>query len=169
MMRRTGLTLIELLAALILASVMTVALLRIVTLVATETRQLRREQADYVAAGVLADRLREDLINARGMQIERASISLVGFPGKQKAAGSVRYVTRSAGGTNVLIRVEGNRRERMWVGVGGLSIDSLEFDDDENRPARFAGLPAIGSLLRVTFSDDGGRVLFREVIRHHAN
>lgn len=169
MNRRIGLTLIELLAALILASVMTVALLRIVTLVATETRQLRRDQADYVAAGVLADRLREDLVNARAMQVDRSSISLIGFPGEQKVFAPVRYETRKAGATNVLLRREGNRTERMWVGLGGLVIDSLEFDDEEARPANIGGIPPIAALLRATMTDSRGRVLFSEVIRHHAN
>ncbi|MEL6104625.1 MAG: prepilin-type N-terminal cleavage/methylation domain-containing protein [Planctomycetota bacterium] len=169
MKRRHGLTLIELLAALILASVMTVALLRIVTQVASETRQLRRDQADYVAAGIVADRLREDLINARAIQIGRGSISLLGFPGDEKLFATVSYETRRIGATRLLLRREGERIERMWFGLGDLAIESLEFDDEESRPANIGGMPPIAALLRMTLTDATGRVLFSEVIRHHAN
>lgn len=166
---RIGLTLIELVAALILASVMTVALLRIVTMVATETRQLRRDQADYVAAGMLADRLREDITNARSMRFDARTLSLAGFPGHLKVFGTVYYETRSIGDRYVLLRREGNRSERMWVGVGALAIQPLEFDEEESRPTNINGLPPMPALLRVTFSDQTGRVLLSEVIRHHAN
>ena len=163
-------TLIELIVAIVLASLMMVTLIRVVERVAIENRQLKRQQTDLVAIGILADRLREDLINARGMRLARNRIELFGFVGDRKRPGKVDYVKQNFDGRDLLIRREGGRRELLWVGVGNILLEPLESEDEQTIPLEGAGgLPSAPSLLRVTMTDGNGRILFRELVRHHAS
>ena len=164
-----GFTLIEMIVALVLASIMMVGLLRIVTIVSLESNQLRGEQTDYVAAGFLADRLREDLINARGIVAGAGSIILSGYVTPQKVAGMIRYEQATIGRERVLVRRSENQSEVCWIGFGRFVFESYEEIDSETPvPEATGGLPAMPSRFRISILDDAGRVLLSEVIVHHA-
>ena len=166
---RSALTLIEMLAALVLASIMMVGLLRIVGVVSRETIQLRREQTDHAAAGFLADRLREDLINARRILVEPNRISLAGFLTGSMTTGVVRYEVINAADRRVLVRRVNEQSEWMWVGCGNLIYQSLQEVDPETpvmeAPEPFPPIP--GQFI-IGLTDEDGNLLFREGIDHHA-
>jgi hypothetical protein len=162
--------LIELVVSLVLASLMMVALLRIVAIVARETNQLRGEQTDHVAAGVLADRLRNDLINARGIVADAGSITLSGVSTRTNRPGKVLYQVVTGGGTPVLVRREGNQSELCWFGFGRFAFESYESIDAETPvPELTDGLPPAPSRFRISVSDWQGRRLLSEVIAHHVD
>ena len=163
-------TLIEMVVALVLASIMMVGLLRIVSSVSIESNQLRGEQTDYVAVEVLADRLREDLINARGMIVTAGMIELAGYVSEQNRPGTMRYEQVTIAGRRVLMRRIGNQSEVCWVGFGSFAYESYEEIDGETPvPEMTGGLPPVPGQFRVGIIDSGGRTLFSEVIRHHAD
>ncbi len=165
---RGGLTLIELIVALVLASLLTAALLNILGTVVRETNQLRGERVDGIAAGVLADRLRTDLINARGMVFDDQSLSLSGFVVGGQLPGGVRYRGRQIGNQSVLVREVGDRVELCWVGFGGFVIvPQDEVDVETPIPDGAGSLPPIPRRLRVSVLDRSGRAVVSEVIEHH--
>lgn len=167
---RNAFTLIELVIALLLAALLTAALLRIVTNLSAETRQLRRERIDRLAAGLLADRLRRDLINARGMSLSTQSLLLSGFVSPDLVPGNVSYERRLVGQTPVLVRRLKDQTEICWIGVGTLSVIGDEDVDGETPSADASGsLPPMPSQLRVSMTDVQGHVLIDEVVIHHAH
>ena len=164
-----GFTLIEMIVALVLASIMMVGLLRIVSVVSLESNQLRGEQTDYVAAGFLADRLREDLINARGIVASAGSMTLSGYMTAQRIEGMVRYEQTTVGQASVLVRRSGDRSEVCWIGFGRFVYESYdELDNETPVPESTGGLPAMPSRFRIAVLDVAGRVLLNEVVVHHA-
>lgn len=166
----SGMTLIELVVALVLASVLMAGLLQITTAVSSEAGRLRQQRTDYVAAGYLADRLREDLINARGMIAQPDSITLAGFASPGFIASIVRYEVRPVGRRRVLVRSSVDGVETCWVEFGQFSFESYEDTEDETVSQDVTGgLPAVPSRFRIGAVDANRRVLFDEVIRHHAN
>ncbi|MCA9140010.1 MAG: prepilin-type N-terminal cleavage/methylation domain-containing protein [Planctomycetales bacterium] len=165
---RIAFTLIEMVVALVLASLMMVGLLRIVTLVSIESNQLRGEQTDYVAAGMLADRLRMDLMNARGIVADFDSIRLSGYVGPQNTPGTIRYGQSIVGNRRVLVRDSGDQREVCWVGFGGFDFESYEQITAETpQPEMTGGLPPVPARFRIGVMNSDGRLLFSEVIQHH--
>ena len=180
---RRGFTLIELIVALVLASLLTAALLRIVGTIALDNAQLRRERSDDLAAGLLADQLRIDLINARGMAFDDRTLLLSGFIGKSQLPATVRYAQRQVGKHSVLIRQANDQTLVCWVGFGRFVI--VPQDEAEERvpgerlpgepdpaeatpmPDVAGGLPPIAGRLQVGMLDASGRLLFSEVVHHH--
>ena len=163
-------TLIEMVAALVLASLMMVGLLRIVTMVSMEANQLRSEPTDGVAAGMLADRMREDLVNARGMIASKDSLTLAGYVSSTNLPGRIRYDVTAIGTRRVLVRRLGNESELCWLDFGGFVIESFEDIDGETPvPEMTGGLPPMPSDFRIAALDGQGRVLFSETLHHHAD
>ena len=167
--RRRALTLIELVVALVLASVMLVGLLRIVSMVSKESSQLRREQTDYLAAGALAQRLRDDLINSRGLLVSDDSLTLAGFMGSGNRPATISYRRVVSGDRYALLRQYGNEVDLCWVGFGEFVLEPYELIDAETPlPEMTGGLPPTPAEFRIGVIDDEGQVLLSEVVFHHA-
>ncbi|WP_197455677.1 type II secretion system protein [Stieleria neptunia] len=163
-------TLIEMIVALVLAALMMVGLLGIVASVSTQSTQLHREQFDYVAAGLLADRLRNDLINARGIAAGADTLILSGYVSPQQVPGTVRYERAMIGSRRLLIRHIGRQRDVCWVDFGAFEFETYdEFDAEAPIPDMTGGLLPMPSRFRIAGRDAQGRVLFDEVIDHHAD
>ena len=164
-----GLTLIELVVALVLASLMLVALLRVVSVISIESNQLKTEQTDYVAASMLADRIRSDMINARGMVVDSGSISMSGFSTDEQLPSAVRYATQIRGRDVALYRITPNQSELCWFGFGRFEYQPFdEIDSETPLPDAAGGLPQIPARFLIRAYSSEGRVLFSEVIDHHA-
>ncbi|MCS7465530.1 type II secretion system GspH family protein [Stieleria sp. ICT_E10.1] len=163
-------TLIEMIVALVLASLMMVGLLGIVASVSTQSNQLRREQIDHVAAGILADRLRNDLINARGIAAGTDTLILSGYVSPQQLPGMIRYTQATIGSRRLLIRRAGGQRDVCWIDFGAFDFETYdEFDAETPVPEMSGGLVPMPSRFRIAARDAQGRVLFNEVIDHHAD
>lgn len=167
--QRKAFTLIEMVVALVLASLMMAGLLRIVTLVSIQSNQLRGEQTDHVAAGMLADRLRTDLINARGVVANAGSIRLAGYVGPQNLPGTILYEQSVVANRRVLVRHAGDQHEVCWIGFGGFVFEPYsEMDPETPLPEMTGGLPPMPARFRIGVLNSDSRPLFNEVIQHHA-
>ncbi len=179
-----GFTLIELLASAVLTAMMMAALMSVVWTSVRESKQLQKDEVTRWPVTQLADLMRRDFVNARGMAIQPGGVTLHGF--LEEAGDTPTYrigrVQYGAGGRpgdnpkrNLLVRTHtqnGNvSREAVWVGFGALQVEPLEEGDSENallvQPTA-GGLPACPGSFRVTLFSDTGQVLWREVIHHHA-
>ncbi|QEG02837.1 hypothetical protein Mal15_69580 [Stieleria maiorica] len=161
-------TLIEMIVALVLASLMMVGLLGIVLSVSKQSGQLRRDQTDHVAAGVLADRLRDDLINARGIAAGSDTLILSGYVAPQNVPGMIRYERALIGSRRLLIRRVSMEREVCWVDFGAFEFEAYdEFDPEAPVPEMTGGLLPMPARFRIAGRDSEGRLLFDEVIDHH--
>ncbi|WP_286177524.1 PulJ/GspJ family protein [Rhodopirellula sp. JC639] len=161
-------TLIEMIVALVLASLMMVGLLGIVLSVSKQSGQLRRDQTDHVAAGLLADRLRNDLINARGIAAGSDTLILSGYVVPQNVPGMIRYERAMIGSRRLLIRRVGQNREVCWVDFGAFEFEAYdEFDPEAPVPEMTGGLLPMPARFRIAGRDSEGRLLFDEVIDHH--
>ena len=86
--RRAGFTLIELVASALLAAMMMVALMNVVWSALRDTRQLKREDLSRSSAVLLAERLRTDFQNARGLSIQGGVVTLRGYLAEQLHSGA---------------------------------------------------------------------------------
>ncbi len=179
--RRSGFTLIELVASAVLAAMMTAALFRVVWSTVRETHQLRQSETTRWPSGVLVEQMRRDFQNARGMLVTRSGVVLHGFLDHDRSTrsstlriGTAQYLTIDHHGRTILMRsVTGSGetlREPVWFGFGALQIEPLETNSEEDAllddPAS-GGLPAVPGSFRVTMVADNGQTLWREVIHHH--
>ncbi|MEM6468519.1 MAG: prepilin-type N-terminal cleavage/methylation domain-containing protein [Planctomycetota bacterium] len=164
---RQALTLIELIVALVLASLLMAALLRITTDIARETRQLQTERTDWGAAGLLEERMRLDLLNARGIRTGQNSMTLSGFVRPQHVPSVIRYECFRRGDQSLLLRSVGGVNELCWIGCSSLLVESLEDADPETQSSAAAGLPPVPSALRFVLLDENGQAIVSARVDHH--
>ena len=174
---RCGMTLIELIVSALLASLMMTALASIVWSSARDTTRLRREAIDRFPITQLAQQMRTDFANARGMLVDQQGITLHGFLGSDPQThrpmltpGRVRYELERVANQSMLIRTTPASREPVWYGCSSLRIASMEQTDGEDRllpSAESGGFPPVPTRFRVTMVGEDGHILWREMIHHH--
>ena len=181
MKRRSAFTLIELIASALLAAMMMVALMNVVWSAARDTRQLTREGLLKSSVSQLAERLRADFQNARGVSLQGGVVTLRGYLAENTQTlettfqpGAIQYSAASVGAYRALVRTmigpTGAMREVIWVGFGDIQLEALieAEEEDELAPDPAAGgLPEIPASLRVTLTGQDGRIIWREVLHHH--
>jgi len=175
--RRAAMTLIELVVSAVLAGLMMTALTSIVWSSARESAQLQRNATANAPITQLAQQMRVDFANARGMMVDRQGVTLHGFLGATASSsrplltpGRIRYELVKRSGGNVLMRSTVKSREPVWVGCAMLRIEPLEQFDPESEALpqpESGGLPDVPGRFRVTMVGDDGQLLWREVIHHH--
>jgi len=179
---RCAFTLIELIASVVLAAMMMAALMNIVGSALRQMNQLQVAQANRFPVTMLAEQMRHDFFNARGMLVDGGGITLHGYIERNAVtdhpmlrAGRVRYEFAVTPRERVLVRAvataAGVQREPIWYGVGRLQVDLLEpmVAGETLTVEETGGLPAIPGNFRVTLVGSDGQILWREVIRHHAS
>jgi hypothetical protein len=179
--RSGGFTLIELIASVVLASMMMAALMNIVWSVLREMNRMQVAEANRFPVTILSDQLRQDFINSRGILADANGVTLHGYLDREAEsdqtsmlAGRVRYEIVASNRSRRLVRRtvsrSGARAEPVWYGAGSLSFESLE----ESQPGDLllgdetGGLPPAPGRFRVTMTGADGQILWREVIHHHA-
>lgn len=170
MIRRSAFTLIELLASAVLTAMMMAGLLSIVWSAVRESNQLRTADRQQASTTILAEQMRLDFQNARGMAVAPGEVILHGFLGEDQLPGRVVYSHVTNGRTGVLMRSGGRSRQIAWVGVEAFAIEPLQIIERENGdlPMPESGsLPEIPAIFRVILMGNGGRVLVRETVHHH--
>lgn len=178
--QQAGFTLIELVVSAVLTSLMMTAILGIVWSTLKQTQQLQKNETRRTSCSLLAQQMRIDLMNARGMRVEPTGITLHGFVARDDAsrnislrAGRIRYTIRNVNNKRMLARTsDGITWEPLWIDFGAIAIDALSFretDEETVAIAETGGLPEIPESFRITVSSDDGTVIWKEVIHHHAS
>lgn len=180
--RRNAFTLIELIASIVLASMMMVALMNIVWSVLREMKHVQAAEANRFPVTILADQLRHDFTNARGIIADAQGVTLHGYLDRDPEtdqltllAGRVRYELARSRQTGILVRrvvtAAGTRSEPVWHGVRSIQFQPLIQAEtgDELLGAETGGLPPAPSRFRITMLGTDGQILWREVIHHHAS
>ena len=173
--RRCGLTLIELVVAMVLASILMAAVVRIVAVVSRQTAHQKAQQAQGLASGHLMQRMQQELVNARGMVVSATGMQLEGFFGPEQIPDLIRYEVVNVGDRSCLVRRRGTDAQLCWVGFGGFVFQPWETSEGgESTAAVKSGLPGSLSQLprppaRFLFGwrDSDSTVLQQEVICHH--
>lgn len=180
--RANGFTLIELVASAVLTAMLMAGLMSIVWSSVRESAHLRQSHVRDASADLLVAQLRRDFQNARGMAVSDSQITLRGFLAEDRQTGlptllpgTVRYQRRVLANRAVLSRqaeAAGNiDRAVIWIGFDRLRIEPLVETDREDELVAdpvAGGLPAVPAAFRVTMIGTGNRVIWREVIHHHA-
>ncbi len=178
---RQAFTLIELVASAVLAAMMMVALMNVVWSATRDARQLQDAELARSSVTLLADRLRADFQNARGITTQGGVITLHGYLSEHPNTldpthlpATVQYLSAQGGTRRLLIRravsPSGSKSEPVWIGFGSLRIEPLSEPDPDDKLApdpAAGGLPAMPASLRVTLSGSDGQILWREVLHHH--
>jgi hypothetical protein len=175
---RHAFTLIELVASALLAAMLMMALLNIAWSAHRESNALRRASAGDFPFAPLADRMRIDFYNARGMLVDAGGVTLHGFVAEHPYSrqplllpGRVRYAAHRIGNRTVLTRRWQDRSaEPVWYGFLALRIEPLAEPDpqeDSWSAEETGGLPPVPLSFRVTLLGDHNRILWQEVIHHH--
>ena len=180
--QRNGFTLIELIASVMLAAMMMAALMNITWSVFQEMRRMKAAEASRFPITILADQMRRDLLNARGIQVDPSGITLHGYLDRDAKTdqpsllpGRVQYqVVDSRRSRQLVRRVVGESKtqsELVWQGVGKIEFESMmELEKgDVIVGSETGGLPPAPGRFRVTMTGADGQVLWREVIHHHAS
>ncbi|MGB7325359.1 MAG: prepilin-type N-terminal cleavage/methylation domain-containing protein [Rubripirellula sp.] len=168
--RRAAFTLIELVASAVLTAMMMAGLLGVVWSAVRESSELRKAEADRFPITILADQLRLDFQNSRGMSAIAGGVVLHGFMGDGSLPGRVAYQIQVSQAGSVLMRTDARSAEIAWVGATAIEIDAIAIvqpGDGDLPIAETGGLSPVPSVFRVTLRGRDGRVLFREVVNHH--
>jgi len=141
--RRFGLTLIELMATLVLLSVLLAVLSGLVPAFAKKTvqHQASNESLSREAFQAVAERVAADLINAESASVEGGCLTMTGWFGRNEKTGRAtdrihhcQYCI--AGGEEdsmLLIRHRGDKRELLLYGSFDLVIETIEPQADRSR------------------------------------
>ena len=169
---RRGLTLIELLVAGILTTLLMGSVLLLLRVTYADAARLSAETT--TPPTLLAEQIVRDLTNSRGVRIAPGRLSLTGFVGTRRRMptlqrGRVGYAVRRIGATPCLVRTEESgglaTREVVWVGVGSFQVIDLtpaDPDDPVRRDPDAGGLPPTPRLVQLQLTDKQGRTLINE-------
>ncbi|TWU58432.1 hypothetical protein Poly51_12100 [Rubripirellula tenax] len=167
---RRAFTLIELVASAVLTAMMMAALMGVVWSSVRQSAELRVAEVDRFPITILAEQLRLDLQNARGMTTIPGGVMLHGFLGDGSTPGRVAYNIKPLKSQTVLVRTDGKSAEIVWVGATSLVIESLSISERQEGDLPMdetGGLAEVPPVFRATLMGRGGRILFREVMQHH--
>ena len=175
--RSRGFTLIEVLVATVIGAILVVAVLGVLRTL------LRKEDMPPPAiSSVLAEQLRRDFSNARYFRETVSGVEISG-PASQSVAGEalwtqgtvafeVRRVSASESQAGVLTRRDSPLNERqagelLWLGVGGIRVDSFVLDESDlpiSPEAKAQGWRPLASSFELSLFDDRGNLWHRESI-----
>ena len=179
---RSGFTLVELVAALVIGSTLLVATLGVLR-TATRYGKLARSDAQLQPAiGLLSDQLQKDFVNARAISFGVNSVAISGYMGQssQQLAlepAIVVYEIRQAGTQFVLFRTETQplavkrRTFRQPLVVGATSLNVVvhsESESEDDGPDLSFGVPMrpIPDHLQIVIGDEDNQVLLQTDILH---
>ncbi len=178
--RRGGFTLVELLAASVVLSM----LLLVLVSVARTSRLQSARAADlsrrFPSTGLAGEHIERDLRNASGLQVTRDGVAMFGPISTDAGSGlqtlqpaRVQYQVRRIGGHTVLLRSEQSGRGQntnriVWIGASALRVEPVEPAPPASLDVRATGgLSPMPASLRVRILDASGNAIWEQIIRHH--
>ena len=185
--KRPALTLLEMLAATVIASMLFVALTSLLRTTANQERAVESKLERQPATQLLADLLRRDLTNAHYLQSSPSGVRLVGTIAQdwntREPTGrlaEVSYRVAKIGAVPWLLRREVHldvtstqraREELIWSGASAIEIlaDNQDFDDETLAPPpRYAvGMLPVPGLMAIVVRQTDGTPLLNMQVRHH--
>lgn len=183
--RSRALTLLEMIVALVLATLLMMALTGLMRSVSQASQTAAKPQPSSRALLRLRQQLQRDCLNARFYQASDKQLRLLGFLGTDGTTGRASWqwaevtwqiVERQE--TQLLIRHEQTLRQTpprrridpMWSGVGSLQVvsyDDAEEDTENGGASHPSGMKPAGSLFMVSFFDRQGQLILEETVFHH--
>ncbi len=172
-----GLTLIELVAALVLLSVLLTALTGLLPRFAARAadRQAALQLHDLHWTRVAIERLADDLMNAEVAEIDGRQLKLTGRLERDPVSrlmtdteGACSYRMISQPGRTLLVREQNGVRTLLGAGRITLTIQSLQRDGKVSTPVILSGLPSgpeqtqpleLAPRMRIALLDDTGQPL----------
>ncbi len=173
--RACGFTLIEVLVSTVIGVILVVAVLGVLR------NLLRNESMPPPAiSSILAEQLRHDFSNAKYFRKTSRGVEILG-PVSRSAAGDLLWTPGSVafevrrvneGETGVLTRRDSSPNERgagelLWLGVGGVQVDSFVLDESDlpiSPQAKAQGWQPLASSFELSLFDDRGNLWHRESI-----
>ncbi|MEC8557959.1 MAG: prepilin-type N-terminal cleavage/methylation domain-containing protein [Planctomycetota bacterium] len=173
--RACGFTLIEVLVSTVIGVILVVAVLGVLR------NLLRKESMPPPAiSSILAEQLRHDFSNAKYFRKTSRGVEILG-PVSRSAAGDLLWTPGSVafevrrvneGETGVLTRRDSSPNERgagelLWLGVGGVQVDSFVLDESDlpiSPQAKAQGWQPLASSFELSLFDDRGNLWHRESI-----
>lgn len=175
---RSGFTLVELVAASLVMSMLLMVLVSVTRSGDRQSRRARALQRSHPSVSILKDQIVRDVRNADGMRITAAGVELFGALATDPGTGAgthqpayVAYVVRSAGSRRVLMRTErtprgAERSQLAWMDCGGLQLSAA--GSFVSVTAAVSGsLPPIPEVVTVELFNSEGQAILQERIRHH--
>lgn len=176
---RRGFTLIEMLAATVVMSMLLIALANISRSSARQAQRADALRVQYPSTAIVADQITRDIRNADGYSEASGGITLFGAISTHPSTGYgthriavVTYAVRDVRGVPVLFRTEqqpsGVGHQRIvWMETGGLSVSSSGPTVPDADPNRTGGLTPLPATLNVELSNSNGDAIWSQRIRHH--
>lgn len=181
MRSRRGFTLFEMVAAMVLMTILFAAMTSLLRSFAVQRKALERIAERNPPTQQLAELLRRDLTNARFARRETNGLTLVGNLSREWGSrtptgrtAEVNYRTEVIAGEPWLIRREVHldvpstdrvREEPIWRGASGIELISLrEISNNENGGAGMLPMPARFKL--VVARDDNSALIELNVLHH---
>lgn len=180
--QRSGFTLVELVAALVIGSTLLVATLTVLR-TATRYNKLARKDAQLQPAlGLLTEQIERDFINARSIKIGINAVTIAGYmgessPGSTLEPAIVEYQiqpARQSTQQSVLFRNETQpladrktRRQPLLSNITSFNVIVIAESDDETDVAGVSfGLPMqrMPTHLQIVIGDDTGPVLIKDIL-----
>lgn len=177
---RSGFTLVEMLAATIVISMLLTALVSISRASARQAKQANDLRLKFPSTAIAADQITRDVRNADGYAAVDGGVVLFGAISSDPATGNgthqiarVTYAVQNVRGAKVLVRTEQQPRRPghqriVWIGTSGLSISPVGLVDNEDVDLnRTGGLSPMSAAFRLELSGSDGDPIWSQRIRHH--
>ncbi len=177
---RGGFTLVEMLAATIVISMLLTALVSISRASARQAKQANDLRLKFPSTTIVADQITRDVRNADGYAAVDGGVVLFGAISSDPATGNcthqiarVTYAVRNVRGEKVLVRTEEQSRRPghqriVWIGTGGLSLSPVGSVDNEEVDLHLTGgLSPMPTAFRLELSGPDGDAIWSQRVRHH--
>lgn len=183
---RSAFTLLEMVAAMVLMTILFAALTSLLRSFADQGRSLDRFAENNPPTQQLADLLRRDLIHARLVRSDQRSLTLVGNLAQdwttrlhtgQRA--EITYRIDTIAGEPWLIRREvhldavstqQSREEPLWRGANGIDLiaaSEIGMGEGNETSANFPGMSAMPARLQLIMRRDNSKPLIQLNVVHH--
>ncbi|MFK7821664.1 MAG: type II secretion system protein [Planctomycetaceae bacterium] len=177
---RRGFTLVEMLAAAIVISMLLAALVGFSHTTARQVKRAGRIRKQFPSTAILREQITRDVRNADGFTNLGSGVVLFGALASNPATGQgthklaqVTYRIDKVRGLNVLVRAEqsgqgGGHRRIVWMDAGSISFQPVGGQAVVGSKRGLNGaLSPMSPAIDVSFFDADGTTILGERIRHH--
>lgn len=178
-MRRSGFTLVEMVAATIIIAMLFGVLSMFMKTVVGQRKRANSVRARYPDTAVLEDLLVRDIRNANGFAASGSGLTLFGGLATNPLSGQgthqlarVGYSIQNFGGTRVLVRTEQgsdstSHQRVVWFNAGGFAATVGQSSGLAVSAQETGGLDPMPIDLQVSLQNIDGSTIWSRRVRHH--